>query len=148
MNLLNTFSFPGANVPEAKTTVDIAGGKAFVAAGPDGVQVVCLDDGQIVGSVPIPDPAALGLDPAVVVTNAVSVDKDLLFISNGEAGVYVAQGAEEFKDTACNAQQQITMLGQLQFDDLQSVNHVEFENDYLIIAAGLGGVKVVRVEVD
>ena len=147
MNLLNTFPFPGADVPQSKSTVDIAGGKAFIAAGPDGVQVVCLDDGQIVGSVPRPDPASLGLDPSVVVTNAVAVDKDLMFISNGEAGVYVAQGSEEFKDTACTAQQQITVLGQLQFNNLQSVNHVEYENDHLIIAAGLGGVKVVAVNI-
>ncbi len=147
MNLLNTFPFPGADVPQSKSTVDIAGGKAFIAAGPDGVQVVCLDDGQIVGSVPRPDPASLGLDPSVVVTNAVAVDKDLMFISNGEAGVYVAQGNEVWKDTACTAQQQITVLGQLQFNSLQSVNHVEYKNDHLIIAAGLGGVKVVRVTI-
>ena len=37
------------------------------------------------------------------------------------------------------------MLGRLVFDDLQSVNHVELDNDLLIIAAGLGGVKVVAV---
>lgn len=145
MNLLNTFPFPGADVPESKSTVEIAGGKAFIAAGPEGVQIVCLDDGQIVGSVPRPDPASLGLDPSVVVTNAVTVDRDLMFISNGEAGVYVAQGSQAFSNTACTAQQQITMLGKLRFDDLQSANHVAYKNDYLFVAAGLGGVKVVRV---
>ncbi|MDJ0928756.1 MAG: hypothetical protein QNJ73_14050 [Gammaproteobacteria bacterium] len=148
MNLLNTFPFPGANVPESKSTVEVVGGKAFIAAGPDGVQIVCLDDGQIVGSVPRPDPASLGLDPSVVVTNAVTVDRDLMFISNGEAGVYVAQGAERFKNSPCSAPQNITMLGKLRFDDLQSVNHVAFKRYYLFIAAGLGGVKVVRVITD
>ncbi|NNM06382.1 MAG: hypothetical protein HKO65_14920, partial [Gemmatimonadetes bacterium] len=108
------------------------------------VQVVCLDDGQVVGSVPRPDPGALGLDPSVVVTNAVSIDGDVMFISNGEAGVYVAQGSEDFATSGC-AQQQISILGQLQFDDLQSANHVDFKNDWLVIAAGLGGVKVVKV---
>ena len=146
MNLLNSFPFPGANVPESKSTAEIAGGKAFIAAGPDGVQIVCLDDGSIVGSVPRPDPASLGLDPSVVVTNAVTLDNDLMFISNGEAGVWVAQGAEDFDTSACNAPQNITVVGQLRFDDLQSVNHVAYERDHLIIAAGLGGVKVVRVE--
>ena len=111
-------------------------------------QIVCLDDGQSIGSVPRPNPASLGLDPLDVVTNAVSIEKDLMFISNGGAGIYVAQGSEEFKDTDCNAQQQITVLGKLRFDDFQSVNQVEFENDHLIIAAGLSGVKVVRVDVD
>lgn len=145
LNLLNTFAFPGANVPESKTSVEISGGKAFIAAGPEGVQVLCLDDGQIVGSVPRPDPAELELDPAVVVTNAVTVDGDLLFISNGEAGVYVAQGDAEFNQSGCGPQQ-ITLLGKLRFDDLQSANHVAYKGDYLLVAAGLGGVKIVRVE--
>jgi len=145
LNLLNTFPFPGADIAESKSTVEIEGGKAFIAAGPEGVQIVCLDDGQIVGSVPRPAPESLGLDSAVVVTNAVTVDRDLMFISNGEAGVWVAQASQDFKDTACNAQQQITMIGRLRFGDLQSVNHVEFKNDHLIVAAGLGGVKLVRV---
>jgi len=148
MRLLNSYSFPGADVPESKSTVDVAGGKAFVAAGPQGVQVVCLDDGQIVGSVPVPDAESLGLDPADVVTNAVAVDKDLMFISNGGAGIFIAQGSEEFKDTDCSTPQQISLIGRLRFDDFQSVNHVEFENDHLIIAAGLSGVKVVRVSID
>ena len=142
MNLINTFPFPGANVPESKSTVEIAGGKAFIAAGPEGVQIVCLDDGQVIGSVPRPDPAELGLDPSVVVTNAVTVDEDVMFISNGEAGVYVARGAEDFASSACNTQQ-INVLGKLQFDDLQSANHIEYRNRWLVVAAGLGGVKLV-----
>ncbi len=59
MTLLNTFPFPGADVPQSKSSVEIVGGKAFIAAGPEGVQVMCLDNGQIVGSVPRPAPAAL-----------------------------------------------------------------------------------------
>lgn len=148
MNLLNTFTFPGADVPESKSTVEIAGGKAFIAAGPAGVQIVCLDDGQVVGAIPTPDAAALGLDPQDVVTNAVSVDDDLLFISNGGAGVYVAQAEEDFDETACNAQQQITVLGRLQFADVDSVNHVEYENNRLLVAAGRGGVKFVRISIN
>ena len=144
MTLLNTFPFPGADIPESKSTAEIAGGKAFIAAGPQGVQIMCLDDGQILGSVPRPNPASLGLDPSVVVTNAVTVDGDIMFISNGEAGVWVAQGSSDFETSGC-AQQQITMLGRLRFGDLQSVNHVEFKNNHLVVAAGLGGVKLVRV---
>jgi len=148
MTLLNTFSFPGANVAESKSTVEVVGGKAFVAAGPEGVQVVCLDDGQIVGSVPIPDPASLGLDPSVVVTNAVTVDEDVMFISNGEAGVYAAAGDAAFASTACTAPQSITVLGRLRFDDLQSANHVVYRDEALFVAAGLGGTKIVDVELN
>ena len=144
MNLLATWPFPGADVPESKTAADIAGDKLYIAAGPEGVQIMCLNDGSVVGSVPRPDPASLGLDPAVVVTNAVSVDDDLMFISNGEAGVYVARSDEDFDETGCDPPR-ITMIGQLQFDDLQSVNHVAHRRNTLLVAAGLGGVKVVRI---
>jgi hypothetical protein len=147
MELLGTFPFPGADVPHSKSTVEVVGGKAFIAAGPEGVQVMCLDDGQIVGSVPRPDPEGLGLDPSVVVTNAVTVDEDLMFISNGEAGVYVAAGDADFAGTPCDAQQNITMLGHLGFDDLESVNHVDYENKRLLVAAGLGGLKIVQIQV-
>ena len=146
MTLLNTFTFPGANVAESKSTVQVAGGKAFVAAGPEGVQVVCLDNGQIVGSVPRPDPASRGQDPSVVVTNAVTVQDDLMFISNGEAGVYAAAGAQSFETSACTATQSISVLGQLQFDNLESANHVVYRDDMLFVAAGLGGLKVVEVD--
>lgn len=144
MNLLNAYSFPGANIAESKSTVEIAGGKAFIAAGTEGVQIMCLDDGSIIGSVPRPSPAMLGLDPAVVVTNAVAVDDDLMFIANGEAGVYVARGSRSFKNNDCEPQQ-ITVLGRLRVGNLQSANHVAYKARYLYIAAGLGGVKVIRV---
>ena len=143
-----TFPFPGADVPESKSTVEVAGGKAFIAAGSAGVQVMCLDNGQIVGSVPRPDPEALGLSPERVVTNAVTVDEDLMFISNGEAGVYVAAGAEDFASTACDAPLDLTVLGHLRFDDLESVNHVDYKYRRLVVAAGLGGVKIVWIFMD
>lgn len=144
---LAAYPVPGVDVPESKSTVEIHGGKAFVAAGPAGVQVVCLDNGAVVGSVPRPDPASLGLDPAVVVTNAVTVEDDLMFISNGEAGVYAAVGATSFETSACNAPQTITVLGRLRFGNLQSANHVVLRKDLLFVAAGTGGVKVVDVRV-
>ena len=146
LQLLGQYAFTGADIPESKSTVEVVGGKAFIAAGTGGVQILSVNTGAVVGSVPLPDPAALGLDPSVVVTNAVAVDDDLLFISNGEAGVYVAQGSQRFDQTGSEEQQQITLLGRLQFDDLQSVNHVAFKNNYLIIASGLGGLKTVEVQ--
>ena len=80
-------------------------------------------------------------------TNAVTVDEDLMFISNGEAGVYVAAGDGEFAEAPCDAPLNITMLGHLRFDDLQSVNHVDYESKRLLIAAGLGGLKIVKVKI-
>ncbi len=146
--LLGQYPFTGADIPESKSTVEVVGGKAFIAAGTGGVQILSVITGAVVGNVPLPDAAAiaaLGLDPSAVVTNAVAVDDDLLFISNGEAGVYVAQASQPFDQTGSEQQQQITLLGRLQFADLQSVNHVAFKNNYLIIASGLGGLKTVEI---
>ncbi len=145
MTPVGTWSFTGADVAESKSTAQVVGGKAFIAAGTGGVQVLSASTGTVVGSVPRPDPAALGLSPSVVVTNAVAVDEDLLFISNGEAGVYLAQGSQFFSATGSETAQTITMRGRLGFGNLQSVNHVAYQGKYLIIAAGLGGLKIVQV---
>jgi len=98
----------------------------------------------VLGAVPRPNPDSLGLSPSVVVTNAVAIDQDLMFISNGEAGVYLAQGSQPFATSGTGAQT-ITMQGKLRFGNLQSVNHVALQSGLLIIAAGLGGLKIVQV---
>ena len=145
MSPVGTFPFYGAYVTQSKSQAEIVGGKAFVAAGDSGVRVLSVTTGTIVGSVPRPNPDSLGLSPSVVVTNAVAIDQDLMFISNGEAGVYLAQGSAIFSSTGSETAQTITMRGRLGFANLQSVNHVAVQNRYLIIAAGLGGLKIVQV---
>src|SRR2546422_1967903 len=83
-------------------------------------------------------------------SNAVAIDQDLMFISNGEAGVYLAQGSQAFSTSGTGAQT-ITMRGKLRFGNLQSVNHVAYSAGgpgnpgILIVAAGLGGLKIVQV---
>lgn len=145
IELLDSYSVPGADVPESKSTVEVVGGKAIVAAGPAGTQVVCLATGEVVGTVPIPDPASLGLDPSVVVTNAVTVDEEFLYISNGEAGVYVAAADENLDDDGCDVGS-IRVVGRLRLGNLQSVNHVAFGDDLLYVAAGTGGLKIIEID--
>jgi len=151
MSLVGSWSFAGADIAESKSHGLLIGGKAFIAAGDSGVQVLSASTGAKVGSVPRPNPDSLGLSPSVVVTNAVTIDQDLMFISNGEAGVYLAQGSQVFSATGSETQQTITMRGKLRFGNLQSVNHVAYSAGtngnpgILIIAAGLGGVKIVQV---
>jgi len=145
MSPVGTWSFPGASIAQSKSQAVIVGGKAFIAAGDSGVQVLSASTGAIVGYVARPNPDSLGLSPSVVVTNAVAADEDLLFISNGEAGVYLAQGSQFFSASSSETAQTITMRGRLRFSNLQSVNHVAYQGKYLIIAAGLGGVKIVQV---
>jgi NAD(P)H dehydrogenase (quinone) len=72
-------------------------------------------------------------------------ERELMFIGNGEGGVFAAAGATSFASSSCSAQQTITVLGQLQFGTLESVNHVSYRDGFLFVAAGLGGIKVVDV---
>jgi len=151
MSLVGHFPFAGADVAQSKSQADLVGGKAFIAAGDSGVQVLSASTGTKVGAVPRPNPDSLGLSASVVVTNAVSIDQDVMFISNGEAGVYLAQGSQVFSATGPEALQTITMRGKLRFGSLQSVNHVAYSAGgpgnpgMLIVAAGLGGLKIVQV---
>jgi hypothetical protein len=142
----NVFPFDGANVAESKSTVQVIGGKALIAAGDNGVQVLSLATGNVLGHVPLPDHTELGLSPDVVVTNAVSAEGDLLFISNGEAGVYVAQADTPFNQDWGETSHEIGVLGKLRFSDLQSANHVAYKDGLLIVASGLGGLKVVKLQ--
>jgi len=145
MSPAGSWPFAGADIAESKSQAELVGGKAFIAAGDSGVQVLSASTGLKVGAVPRPNPDSLGLSPSVVVTNAVAIDQDLMFISNGEAGVYLAQGSQAFSTTGSETQQTITMRGKLRFGNLQSVNHVALQSGLLIIAAGLGGLKIVQV---
>jgi len=128
----------GVDGVAAKNTVEVAGSTAVIAAGSAGVQVHDLASGAPIASVPVPDAVALNLDPAGVVSNATSVDGDTLFVSNGIAGVWAA-GAKQPGPG-------YDVIGQLQFKDFGSANHVAFKSNYLIVAAGTGGVKIVKVE--
>ena len=75
-----------------------------------------------------------------------SVDGDLLFICNGEAGIYVAQGDRRFAQTGSDDPQALTMLGHLHLGPLLSANHVAYRGKFLMVAAGLGGLMIVRVD--
>ena len=142
----NVFPFEGANIAESKTTVQVIGGKAIVAAGDNGVQVLSLATGNLLGHVPLPDNNVLGLPRDVVVTNAVSAEGNLLFISNGEAGVYVAWADVPFEEVWDEiSPPALSVRGKLRFSALQSVNHVAYRDGLLIVASGLGGIKVVRL---
>jgi hypothetical protein len=135
--------FDGADVPEAKTTVQLVGGKAYVAAGRAGLQVISLATGKVLAH--LPAPTDTGLDPADVAANAVAEEGHLVFISFGGAGVYVAEAERPCTDPDDGKALALTILGRLRFGDFQSTNHVALHDGHLFVASGLGGLKIVRV---
>jgi hypothetical protein len=141
----SAWTFSGTGIAASKSTLQVLAGKALVAAGDGGALVLNGGTGAVLGS--IANPAGTGLDPSVVVANAVSADGDLMFISNGEAGVYVVQNDSDLSLIGAAGPVSLTMLGHLQFASLQSVNDVAYNSGYLFVAAGLGGVKVVWLNV-
>ncbi|MBI2059197.1 MAG: hypothetical protein HYT87_05435 [Nitrospirae bacterium] len=141
--LISSFPFEGADIPQSKSTVVVKGGKAFVAAGSKGAQVIALKSGSILSRVAVP--TVSGLDASVVVTNAVSVHGDLVFISNGEAGVYVARATGNLEKDNADAPFDLPLLGRLQFAKQESVNHVSYRGNVLFVASGLGGLRILTV---
>lgn len=139
------YTFEGADTPEAKSTAEIHGDLALVAANRSGTHLIDLNTGDLVANIPVPDAGSLGLNENVVETNAASADEEFIFISNGEAGVYVAQASKNLNSYSSGDEFSVELIGYLQFDDLKSANHVAFRNSTLFVAAGLGGVKAVQL---
>lgn len=138
---LGTFEFPGLDVPEAKSTLVLAGGKAIVAAGAEGAHL--LDPmWDVMLTVPVPDTP--GLPPDVAVTNAVSAQRNLLFLSNGGAGVQLVEFDDDL-DSDTDDPPAVQQSSRLLLPDGQSVNHASYRDGVLVVAAGLGGVKIVEV---
>ena len=119
--------------------------KAVLALGDGGTQIVCLDNGDVIEQ--IDPPTVDDLDPSVTVTNAASTDSKTLYMSNGEAGVYIAWTQDKFDSRDCDVTN-LQMIGQFRFDDLQSVNHIKVDGEYLFVAGGLGGLKILRISED
>lgn len=118
------FSHEGLPLEEAKMTVDVDKDLVFIAGGENGVLVYNMD-GKLEGHITFSDNS---------ITNAVSAEKDRLFISNGEGGVYVASYKKD-----------IEIIGKLDLDTKESVNHILVHDDYLYVASGLGGVKMIEI---
>ncbi len=135
---------PSATIAESKSTVEVIGGKALIAAGDGGVKLVNLATGNVVGSIAritgVP-----GLTDDKTVSNAVSGAGQYVFVSNGEAGVYVYRASQSLNDLSGDAAVTFTNLGHFKFSSSESVNHVAYDGQFLVVASGLGGIKLLEV---
>ncbi|MCP4050921.1 MAG: hypothetical protein GY730_09480 [bacterium] len=138
----NSFTFTGANTEEAKSQAEAVNDMLFIAAGKGGVQVHKLSDGSKITEISLPDTE---LDSGSVVCNSVTIDKDLIFIANGAAGVYVAKAKNQIK-LIDDYDLSLQVLGKLNLGSQQSVNHAAYKSNYLFVAAGLGGLKIIDID--
>jgi len=138
---LMDYTLSGANIPFSKSTIEVLKRKAVLALGDGGVQVVCLESGAVVET--IAPPVVDGLDPSVTVANAATTNGKTIYMSNGEAGIYIAYSKDDFNGKNCDVDD-LQMIGSFRLDDLESVNHLALKGDFLFAAGGLGGLKIFK----
>jgi len=142
-SIQNMYNVNGANIEFSKSTVELKGAVAVMGMGDGGVQLVCTTDGSVIDS--ISQPVLNGVDTGLTVSNAVTAFKRNLFISNGEAGVYLSRSTNVIHNNDCNIGV-LNHLGTLSFGDSESVNHVVYRANTLLVAAGSGGLKILHVD--
>lgn len=130
-DLVRTFESGGADIPESKSTIEVLHDRVYMAAGNEGMKVVSLTDGSIIDAL---DPVVLeDVDPELTVTNAVTVNEDLVLMANGEAGVYVAALSDDGME----------LLGFMNFEST-SANYVKSQDNVIFVASGMGGLKILE----
>lgn len=137
------YTLTGATIPFSKSTIKIRKKKALLGVGDGGMQVICIQNGSLISQ--IDQPIVPDLTSDLTVTNSVSADKRLLFMADGEAGVYVAATDANINANNCSLDN-LHMVGKFRFGSQQSANHVEFNDNVLFVASGLGGLKILTVE--
>ena len=87
-----------------------------------------------------------GLNPEDFVTNSVSVNNDLLFIANGGAGIIVCEVTPNDDDDYDKSNLPFQELGYFDFGGPLSSNFVLSQDNYIFVATGLGGLKILTFE--
>lgn len=139
---------------ETKATIEVYDRHyAFIGQSNAGFQVVFLKadtagDERVTESIFSIQNPEVGWS-ARAATNSASYSGDLVFTANGEAGFRVFQTTAALKRDNPPGSDWLSLIGFVPFDetlqpsgDYWSANHVEFSNDTLFVAAGLGGVVV------
>ncbi|GMQ31750.1 LVIVD repeat-containing protein [Algoriphagus taiwanensis] len=125
-----------ADEAQAKRTLEIEDDHVFIALGRKGAGIYRLSNGREESTLPIPiNPE--NVEQGDIVTNAVSVDDELLFMANGAAGISVAD-----VDDADEPE----LYGVLDLDG--SSNFVRFEDKYIFVATGQGGIQILKIVKD
>jgi len=115
-----------------KRTIDFTDDKIVVAEGINGVGVYSYSTGALVQYIPIlidSNKEPIG----DIVNNAVAINKDVILMANGGAGLSLG----EDKGTAAEP------YGVIQLDG--SINYVQTEGDYVFAASGKQGLQIIKL---
>ncbi|MDG3582827.1 hypothetical protein [Galbibacter pacificus] len=135
-NLNKTNSFATSkDIAEAKRTIDFFDNNVLVAEGSKGIGIYNINNGSKITTIKISevDPKE-NIDPNDLVTNAVSVEDKHIFAASGAGGVSVYTINDNISD--------LTTIGTLNLEG--SANYVKSANDYIFVADGKGGLKILK----
>ena len=138
-SFVTSYNVGGANQLEAKSKLSVSDKYIFAALNENGVQMLNLD-GSLKQAVAKPL-TPQGSDDNNYVSNAVSLNGDLVLIANGEAGLYVGGLIASRNDS-------LAILGKIKFSDSASSNFVESKDSVIFVATGLGGLKILSLSID
>jgi hypothetical protein len=131
LTLTKTFSNWKDDVEGAKRTIDFVGDNLLVSEGFQGLGVYNMTSGAKIQTISLTP--ATTTEPDDVVTNAVSVNDDYVFVANGGNGLNVYKAGD-----------QLTLMGTVGISG--SANYVKASGDYIYVASGNGGLKIIKME--
>ncbi|BAX79822.1 DUF4114 domain-containing protein [Labilibaculum antarcticum] len=134
---LTDIQVTGSVTIDSKTEIDVTDEYILAALNVSGLDIRNLD-GSLKEHFNRPATPTNGLDENYV-TNSVCLNEELLLIGNGGAGVYVGAMIPENENN-------VSLLGSMDFGT--SVNFVESRGNYIFVAAGTGGLKILTIELD
>ncbi|MEE8134046.1 MAG: hypothetical protein V3T56_03255, partial [Gemmatimonadales bacterium] len=152
-DLKRVYESGGATIAESKSTVEVARGRIWYAAGEEGMRVLRYRDGKVLGGIPVPD--IDGVDPENEVTNALSLHDHLVFMANGGAGLLVARASCEVEgdnhdeqgedDDEADWDLSFQVLGNVVFPGGESANFVGGKGNLVFVATGTGGLHIIKI---
>lgn len=131
LELIKSFSTWKDEVQGAKRTIDFIGDKLFVSEGYQGLGVYNMTSGTKIQTIALIPTATT--EPDDVVTNAVSVNGEYVFVANGGNGLNVYKSSD-----------QLALIGTVGING--SANYVKTSGNYIYVASGKGGLKIIKME--
>jgi hypothetical protein len=129
----------GANTPYSKSEISVNDKYVFAALNEGGARMLKLD-GTLKQHFQKPETPE-GADDENHVTNSVVINHSLLFMGNGQSGIAVGEIIPELNDS-------VVVLGKMMFTDMQSSNFVQSKDSIVFVASGLGGLKILGIDID
>jgi len=138
LKVTKSYAVSGLDILESKSTFDIKDTDIYVASGYEGVNIYQLNSGKFIANIPLQE------DEVNLVANSVTVGENFGFIAAGKS--VFAFALPKNNGNGNDDGNTYRILGQLELGNHQSINEVQFADDYLVVASGLGGTKLIKVE--